>query len=84
MGLAVAKDELPYTLDEEVEKAAKLQSQWPKRCGCGRVYTPETWAELELHSSLKDKFCLGEMRHCPPPCNSTLLVITHILDLKEE
>jgi len=56
--------------------------QWPKRCGCGQVYAPEQWLQMEFAYFHRDAFAVYEARHCS--CQSTLMVILEILDLLEE
>lgn len=76
---------------ETVEKAARIAAQWPKNCGCGRVYdlTPPfvmesalEWNSLPLKGNIVDEFATIELRNCA--CNSTLAVITTIHDLAAE
>lgn len=80
-------------------KAAKLAAQWPKVCGCGRIYEKEEtpWAM---------RLVLGHFGPIPKwealpfaypytdafavqearhcPCGSTLVVLLEILDLNQE
>lgn len=77
------------------EKARRLEAQWPKECGCGRVYFRDVeqgkalspgggylWSSLPFAYPHKDAYATQEARHCP--CGSTLVILTEIHDLKEE
>lgn len=71
-------------------KTARLVAQWPKKCGCGRVYDvpicpepgAEEWHSLPFHTTTTDEFSTMEWRHCH--CGSTLTVHTEIHDLTKE
>lgn len=43
-----------------------------KACGCGRTYTAEEWAALELVGIMADDVETIELRNCP--CGSTIAV----------
>lgn len=82
---------LPHTLDEEVERAAKLASQYPKIHACsghhfGRLLT---YSDLEdfrertsFYAEAGDAYCTMEHRNCD--CGSTLMVLTEIFDMGAE
>lgn len=81
--------------EDEDAKSKKLATQWPKRCGCGRVYdrrrnfrntptkaTPTVWGELPFAYNYTDAFATQEARHCL--CGSTIVVNVAIHDLSKE
>lgn len=94
MTLALLKQDLPYTLDDEVEAAARLASQWPKRCAvCLKVYDLSvngktagldvgTWENLKLVGGQSDRYGYLEFRDCG--CRNTLTVLTKIYAVEEE
>jgi hypothetical protein len=63
-------------------KAATLLSQWPKKCGCGRSYTPQEWLALEQRYVNRDEYSTQDARDCI--CKSTLVVDVEIHDLDAE
>lgn len=73
---------------EDVEKAAKIASQWPKPHRCRAAadaviqITEDGWKALDFYNTQTDRFGTYELRNCV--CGSTLMVITEIHDLKEE
>lgn len=61
----------------------KLNEEWPKACGCGRVYCgPESWKGMKLIGVQADDFATLELRNCP--CGTTLAVLTEIHDITKE
>lgn len=75
------------------KEATKLSAEWPKRCGCGKIYVKnlesyipsmnaELWSKLEFAYTREDEFGVFEARHCS--CNSTLEVLVKIIDLDKE
>lgn len=88
-------EERKVRLDEDVEVAAKLQSQWPKQCAkCQRRYyravegerIENRWDRLPIAQDGKgrstDAFGDYEFRECP--CGNTLTVLMAINDLSKE
>lgn len=68
---------------DQAEIKARLAGQWPKRCGCGRVYAGRhAWNLLAFAYPLDDAFALQEARHCA--CGSTLVILVQIHDLDQE
>lgn len=74
----------------EERKAAKIASQWPKKCGCGRVYDRRVnradgvllWRDLPFAYNYTDAYATQEARHCA--CGSTIVVNIAIHDLTME
>ena len=64
------------------EKRRRLEEQWPKKCGCGLIYTRGSWQHLPLAYIQVDAFCTLEARHCT--CRSTIAVMLAIHDLRAE
>lgn len=61
-----------------------VAAQWPKKCGCGRLYVNMAHFRnfTQFHTFYKDEFGEQEWRHCD--CGSTLAVVTKVLDLSKE
>jgi hypothetical protein len=61
-----------------VERSTYAPDSFPKRCGCGRVYTEEEWRQLPFPPGDGDPIFevddgeFAEMRNCP--CTSTISV----------
>jgi hypothetical protein len=78
---------------EEVERAAKLSSQWPKLHGCSAAskwsgrwlrVTQEQFAAMPLRPEdvQVDEFCRIEHKHCE--CGGTMTAVTEIYDAELE
>jgi hypothetical protein len=73
---------LTATRDELVKDALRLRSNpgpnFPKRCGCGRVYTAATWKKLpyvgviDVPEDATGPHLITELRNCP--CRSTIAI----------
>lgn len=69
-------------MSNDPKVAERLAREWPKKCGCGRVYTREEWNQLPIGYEQHDVFGRHEGRHCS--CGSTLQVVLEIYDLGKE
>ena len=50
----------------------RVDGEWPKACGCGRVFSAHEWETLQFVGKMIDEVETLEMRNCP--CGSTIAV----------
>lgn len=63
----------------DAEREKTLLSNFPKKCSCGRTYTPETWKQLPNPKSWKLPWREEqELRDCA--CGSTIAVLLVVGD----
>jgi hypothetical protein len=51
---------------------------------CRRTFTAAQWAALPIGYELRDDVELLDVRHCPPPCNSTIAVVVETYRIDSE